>query len=117
MSESSGKTSASPLERCLATALVCALLVPQAALAGPSEMTVLEGEIDPLVSDGTLHEVTTQTQRSRAGFDTLDLEHDEILRVNQPNRKSKFFAEDWSGNETSIDGTVESNGLVGIINP
>lgn len=99
-------------------AIACALLVaPPAALAAPEGLVEIEGQVE-IEQEGTHTEITTFEETTRAGFeDGFDIEQNESVWVQQPTLGSKFFAEDWSGNRTDIDGALGSNGLVGIINP
>jgi filamentous hemagglutinin family protein len=101
--------------------LACALLVAPpflpAALANPKGLVEIEGHVE-IEQDGSHTEITTFEESTRAGFRAgFDIERDESVWVQQPTVGSKFFAEDWSGNQTDIDGSLGSNGLVGVINP
>ena len=108
-------TRTTPLTRSLARLLVGAMLVPQAALAGPAGERVVRGNVT--VTRSGADTTVRASNRSIIEWTDFDIAAGESVEFVQPNARARVLNRVTGPDSTEIEGALRANGAVYIINP
>lgn len=87
-----------------------------AAIAAPQGERVVKGRAT-FERDGSDTHITTQTKETIVDYDRFDVGSGESVRIDQPTSRSRILNRVPNGDESRIDGSLSSNGIVYILNP
>ena len=87
-----------------------------AAIAAPQGERVVKGKAT-FERDGADTHITTQTKETIVDYDRFDVGSGESVRIDQPTSRSRILNRVPRGDESRIDGSLSSNGIVYILNP
>ncbi|MFT6227284.1 MAG: filamentous hemagglutinin family protein, partial [Paracoccaceae bacterium] len=98
----------------LALAIACGWAGPLAA--GPKGGVVAHGDA-AIISGGQVTAIKQSSDRIIIDWQSFDIGADEAVRFDQPGRGSVALNRIKAGNPSAIDGRIEANGNVWIVNP
>jgi filamentous hemagglutinin family protein len=87
-----------------------------AAIAAPQGERVVKGKAT-FERDGANTHITTGTKETIVDYDRFDVGSGESVRIDQPTSRSRILNRVPRGDESRIDGSLSSNGIVYILNP
>lgn len=87
------------------------------AWAGPKGGSVKHGKARISKAQSHLTEIHTETHRSVIHWDEFSLNHDEMARFIQPDNNGAVLNRVVGGKLSALNGLIESNGRVYLINP